>query len=567
MPPTDAHRDAKVVPLRPPPTSRSADLNLRILWSLARWVEDHEGEDRLASLAASAGLEPGELDGRTRWASLEQVERFLEGARALVPDDESFMRACAHRLTESYGPYRFVFWATSPHKIISLSAKTVGLVSRISAYDVVDERPGYVHLRYRGARPESRLMCLSRQAQGSAIPSLWNMPAAKFTESACVARGDPSCEYHIKLHETATWVPAIGGLLLGLGLAFAATAAGMAAPPLWVSLPLLGAAVGHIMELRRTNGANVAMSEEVHQAIEDIAKDDADARQELLALQQRQRTWTRALEEQVQERTATMHRMVARIQGLREERETVLRGFSHDLRNPLAVLRAGVGMLKEYAPTLDEEGGEIVEDLDSAVESMERLLTELMDAATRERHLVRVVTEPMEVQPLVERLRRRLAALVNERDIRVSVFSTREAPSDIETDPLIFDRIVDNLLTNAAKYTRAGSIVVELGGSPGFLVLKVSDTGRGIAPEAIERIFRPGASTNRAAGSYGVGLSVVVGLLGQIGGKLQVMSRVDVGTTFWASFPAHPVQGDADDIGNGGSLMSRVVTIKHAEAK
>ena len=84
-----------------------------------------------------------------------------------------------------------------------------------------------------------------------------------------------------------------------------------------------------------------------------------------------------------------------------------------------------------------------------------------------------------------------------------------------------------------------GRYVVELDGTPGYLVIKVSDTGCGIASEDLERIFDPGGSNpkSRRGDSFGVGLSVVVQLLDQIGGRLEVMSRPAAGTTFWVNLP------------------------------
>jgi signal transduction histidine kinase len=112
------------------------------------------------------------------------------------------------------------------------------------------------------------------------------------------------------------------------------------------------------------------------------------------------------------------------------------------------------------------------------------------------------------------------------------------------------DRVVDNLLTNAAKYTERGAVVVELDGAPGFLVLKVSDTGCGIEAEAMGRIFQPGGSPvdARRGDSFGVGLSVVIRLLEQIGGRLEVMSKPGEGTTFWIFLP---LRAQVDDTPSG----------------
>ena len=135
-----------------------------------------------------------------------------------------------------------------------------------------------------------------------------------------------------------------------------------------------------------------------------------------------------------------------------------------------------------------------------------------------------------------------------------SAFRTREAPDSIVTDATLFDRIVDNIVTNAAKYTDTGSIVVEISGSPGMLSIKVSDTGRGISPERLERVFI-GAEPDRnpnVGDSLGVGLANTVRLLDQVGGRLEVISRPAMGTTVWIHVP---VERSAEE--EGTSSLSR----------
>ena len=562
---------ARVIPLKarghapgsdddaPPATEAggAAELNLRILWPLGQWLLDHRGEPSLRRAAEAGGITPEALDGRTRWASVAQVEAFLVAAREAIPDDATFVQACAWRMAESYGAYRHALWAVSPRAVYGQGARAMRLISRVSRYELVEDQEGLTVWRYVTERPESRLLCLSRQAQMKKLPTLWGMPEATVEETACVAHGDDHCEYRIHYYVAWRWLPGGLGFLGGLLAAAVATGLGVAALPLWASLPLLGAAGGFLMELRRINRVNLGLGAEMQDALLELARDDSDARSELLALQQRQQAWTRVLEAQVAERTAMLQRMVDKIQRIRTEREATLRGFSHDLRNPLAVLRAGTGLLAEHAEVLGADGPELVADMESSMDRMERMLREAMDVAEGRSRLLNLVPERLVVAELPEQLRRRLQALVLGRDIRVTAFSTREAPEAIESNPLLFDRVVDNLLTNAAKYTERGSIVVEVGGRPGALVLKVSDTGRGIADEALHRIFQPGGSTERAPGSWGVGLSVVVELLSQVGGRLEVMSRPGVGTTFWAHIPEHLApQPDS------GDPIDQVVTIR-----
>jgi len=197
---------------------------------------------------------------------------------------------------------------------------------------------------------------------------------------------------------------------------------------------------------------------------------------------------------------------------------------------------------------------------------MDALLAELLHTATVESRLVRLVPEMVDVQDLAAQLRKRVRALVHGRDIRVSVFSTNRAPDKVETDLMSLDRVMDNLLTNAAKYTSRGSILVELdGAASGALTVRVSDTGRGIPPEQLPRVFRPaGTGAAPTVHSYGVGLSVVVQLLAQLGGSLEVLSTPGKGTTFWVHLPARlrvslvarAVHSDVD------SLIGKVVTVR-----
>ena len=100
--------------------------------------------------------------------------------------------------------------------------------------------------------------------------------------------------------------------------------------------------------------------------------------------------------------------------------------------------------------------------------------------------------------------------------------------------------MVDNLFTNAVKYTPRGEVTVTLGGDGAFLTVTVCDTGRGMEPHLLARAFEHGASDRelRAAQSYGVGLAGVAQQLRDVGGRIEVASEVGVGTTFDVWFPA-----------------------------
>jgi signal transduction histidine kinase len=567
----------------------NADYSLRILWSLARWIEDQKGADALAKIARTAGVRPEDFDGSTRWVSHEQFEKILSAAYELAGDEEAFKEVFAYRFKESYGAFRYMMWAVSIQQMCEAAAKfSSKVVTNVGRFEVLRSATDSFAFRYRSTRAESRLMCLSRQVAWVLGPTLWGHPPADLTEHACIAKGDPFCEYHMRWFARRRVAPLLIGALVGGLLALAVISSGLGLGSTWlpaVVLPALGLAVGYIVELRRTDAKNIGYAEELNRVLRELGQAEAETRAEIVALHQRQREWIRLMEQQVTERTTTLERVVEGLDTLQQNRVSTLRGFSHDLRNPLFVVRGNTQYLRERFPDGDE--GEALRDMESAAAQIEAMLSKLMEVATQETGFVRLTPKPLAVAPLADLLRRRLRALVHGRDIKVSVFCTRESPDEIVVDPLVFDRVVDNLLTNAAKYTERGSILLELSGSPAppvaandvapketsaspaFLTLKLSDTGEGIAPEQVSRIFRPRPQEEPSRpNSYGIGLSSVVRLLAQIGGRIDVMSKPGVGTTFWAHFPvAPPTSQRRANVGDDSleSIITRVVTIRKAE--
>ena len=546
-----------------------ADVNVRVVKALAQYVEDQHGAPTLEDVAHKAGLTADDLLHGKGWIPLEQFEAVLEGAFDLVGgDEEKFQQACSYGLAQAYGPARFLLWATSPKMVLKQAARTFRFMSSFSHMEVVDEGHDWVRFRYTSSREESRLMCVSRLANAVTLPTLWGLPPAQITEYSCVGQGDASCEVRIQLTEHRHLLPSLIGAATGTACSAAMFLVGMGELVSLMSLPLLGGAVGTVWELRRLHLANLEFRDHSREALNELVSEETEARKELVALHQRQSVWTQMMEDQVDDRTSTLQNVLSKVHKLQEERVLTLQGYSHDLRNPLTVLKSMSSFLRDLYESEHGAAGPVwrgaLNDHDQAVIQMERLLVELMDVATSDEGLVKLVPQRLEVTPLTERLGRRLRALVFGRDIRVSIFASREAPDEIETDLMLFNRIIDNLLINAAKYTRRGSIVVEISGTPDFLVIKVSDTGKGISSQDIARIFSPEGPPRDEHGedSYGLGLNIVVKLLGQIGGKLEVMSRPGMGTTFWVYFPMRiePLQtvaetGHAAASINGGQVV------------
>lgn len=561
-----------------PSESVKPDLSIHVFANFVKYVEDHHGAAAVVAMLAPAGLTAAQIFDKKSWASLAQVEQVLEAGRGLFDEELEFKRAFAYKLRELLGPMRYLAWAATPGQVFTQAFRSLGTLSSISRAEVTERGPAHLVVRYFSSKPESRLVCLSRQGQAAALPTLWGLPPAAFEEHSCIAAGDECCEYRISWHEARRRTPVFIGLGIGLAVAATLAAANISAVASWVTLPILGALLGWVKETQRTHGAHLSAATEQQDALRAMAESDANARQELLLLHERQRTWTRLLEEQLAERNTAFGATARRYESMLEEQRISIQGVSHDMNSSLMILRTESWqlsrMLEEARDSVEvnEKIRSIITDSNTAIDQLERMLRSfIMVAREGDRPIVPTSPEELVVSGLTEVLRRRLSALTYGRELRVSVFGTREAPERITVDRVLFDRVVDNLLTNAVKYTEAGSILLEIGGTPGFLTLKLSDTGRGIAADRIERIFAPGGNDpqDRDGDSHGVGLSVVVQLMASIGGRLEVMSKEDSGTTFWAHFPITGATADDESrrpARDQKELLAEVVNIRTAQS-
>lgn len=529
----------RVVTEEEPPELRSEpqDLNLRILRPLFRYVREHHGEDTLHRIIQEAGGDPRILRRSGPWVSLEMFEAILSAARELVGSDKEFVKACAYDMKKMYGPLLLVTRSMTVHTGYKALARTSHLVTRVSHYEVTESRLNSIVLRYHSKRPDSRLNCLSRQAQLAAVASLWwGIPSADVRVNSRLCDGDEYCEYAISWREPLR----LRYPLLGAGAGFVAGQALLAttpATPGYVVLLLLaiGMGVGLVVQLRRMLQDYLGFAEETSYEVEKVVQEHSRAVDELLALHNRERQWSHSVETRYHERRERLQEVVGQLEGGRgAQAHSQLLNLSHDMNNPLTVLRASAQQINREDPDFDDT----VSAIGSAVKRLEGLLEEMSSIVRGdgERKLTR---SDVFVDELTNRIRRQLRATVMGRDIRITVFQTRECPETIHTDETLLERVIDNLLTNACKYTKEGSIIVEVSGVPGHLQLKISDTGRGIGEDRLEQAFVSG-QPDRApivGTSRGDGLAIVVRMLDQMSGRLEIMSSPGDGTTIWLTLP------------------------------
>jgi two-component system sensor histidine kinase KdpD len=209
-------------------------------------------------------------------------------------------------------------------------------------------------------------------------------------------------------------------------------------------------------------------------------------------------------------------------------KSALLDSVSHDLRTPLASIRAAAGSLMDPDVTWSPEQQRAnAAAIDREADRLNRLVTNLLDMSRIEAGALKVEPEACALDDLVRELIERRGELMADREVRL------EIPADLPptlVDPLLIEQVLANILDNAERYTGPGSTVVVRaapGPSAGSLRLVIEDNGSGVPDETLPRLFdkfyrvpRPAEGSRRGTGT---GLSVVRGLVEAMGGH--VMAR------------------------------------------
>ncbi|MEZ4380054.1 MAG: chemotaxis protein CheB [Nannocystaceae bacterium] len=218
-------------------------------------------------------------------------------------------------------------------------------------------------------------------------------------------------------------------------------------------------------------------------------------------------------------------------------RLTFLAAMSHELRTPLAAM-LGILDLLDCGPA-DPKTGPYLAELRAFVVAQERLISDLLDLSRIDAEQLAVEVERFVVSDALSSLLSHVRESI-ERDLAIEIHLPA-AEATFVGDPVRVLQIVNNLVSNAIKYTEVGKVTVAVDvDERGALHIEVADTGVGIAEDDLEGIFEIFARTADAhlrADGAGIGLAIVHRLVDQMGGTIAVESVVGEGSTFRLAIP------------------------------
>ena len=207
-----------------------------------------------------------------------------------------------------------------------------------------------------------------------------------------------------------------------------------------------------------------------------------------------------------------------------------LAAASHDLRQPVHALNLFVGALQGY--NMDAGAQRIVKQIDGSIAALDNLFISLLDISKLDAGIVSLEPRGFRIQPLLERVCRDHTAEANAKGVDLILQPCSLA---VHADPILLERILRNLVSNAVRYTVKGRVVV--GCRRGKrLSIQVWDTGPGIAMEEQQQIFQEfyqiGNPERDRQEGIGLGLAIVKRLDALLGCELALVSKVNSGSVF-----------------------------------
>lgn len=247
------------------------------------------------------------------------------------------------------------------------------------------------------------------------------------------------------------------------------------------------------------------------------------------------------------------------IQRIMNQRERLLLTITHDIKAPAASISGFIDLMKEYVT--EAQGMECLQNIKNSAAHLSRLVASLLDYHQLENGLMKV--QPVSFSPtqLVKESVEGMRLRAEEKGLAISYEMTmgmkKEANQENETDKELFladafriRQILDNLVSNAIKYTDHGSVNIEARVSKIMgkltLTMSVKDTGKGMNDEEKRKVFQAFTRLKSAQGieGTGLGLSITQELVSLLGGEILLRSTLGKGSNFIVTLPIEPAPKD-----------------------
>jgi signal transduction histidine kinase len=247
---------------------------------------------------------------------------------------------------------------------------------------------------------------------------------------------------------------------------------------------------------------------------------------------------TTSSRDEVGQLAAAFNNMSAELESLERLRRELVANVSHELKTPISALRAHLENLLDGVEQADPE---ILQVMLGQSDRLGRLIDQLLDLSRLESGELRLHRKPVPLHPLVRQVLSEIEVARADRGVRVRDSVPDDLPP-VLVDPERVHQVLFNLLDNAVRYTPSGGqVTVSAHGAGAACEVAVADTGHGIAPEHLprlfERFYRADAARSRGDGGTGIGLAIARSVVEAHGGHIRAESRLGEGSVFTFDLP------------------------------
>ncbi len=247
------------------------------------------------------------------------------------------------------------------------------------------------------------------------------------------------------------------------------------------------------------------------------------------------------LEEIVKKRTAVIEKQKIQVETANKLKSEFLSNMSHELRTPLnSIMVLSNVLVNQTKDRLDSEESSWLEIIERNGKQLLALINDILDLSKIEAGKMEIITNHISIETQLQLVVDNIKSMAEKKNLSLTLNILNSLPQ-VETDDSKFHQLILNIVSNAVKFTKKGSVDISAKHEVDNIIIKTKDSGIGISQEMLPYIFDEfrqvdGTSAREYEGT-GLGLSIASKLLKILGGKISVESELGTGTVFTITIP------------------------------